>query len=452
MRAGEGGASTDEGAATAGRERQAPHLPDAVRARVLALAADELGALPAEEVPATLRPFARFTPSRRARLAAVPLGAALDTDPMFRQRVAARVRTALPDVAAAVEAGTLLPATPPADVAALAYLLRPPGWIGYVEQAAADLEQATARVQADEREALVGALRAQVGAERETARAETERLRGEIAVMREEADDLRRRLREALEQARRAERAAAQGIEDAVQARASEAAATSVAEAEARRARGRLAEATATLESVRRTAREGRGADELRLRVLLDTLLGAARGLRRELGLPPVQDRPADAFSAEQDVVAPLGAVSSRGLTEDSPALLDALLGAPKVHLVVDGYNVTKGAYGTLPLEAQRLRLLAGLATLAAQTHAEITCVFDGAERPTALAAPSPRGVRLLFSAGGETADELIRRLVRAEPPGRPVVVVSSDREVADGVRRAGARPLPSIALARRLG
>jgi predicted RNA-binding protein with PIN domain len=57
----------------------------------------------------------------------------------------------------------------------------------------------------------------------------------------------------------------------------------------------------------------------------------------------------------------------------------------------------------------------------------------------------------VLFSSEGETADELIRRLVRAEPPGRPVVVVSSDREVADGVLQSGARPLPSTLLLRRL-
>ena len=50
--------------------------------------------------------------------------------------------------------------------------------------------------------------------------------------------------------------------------------------------------------------------------------------------------------------------------------------------------------------------------------------------------------MRVLFSRKGETADELIRRLVRAEPAGRPVVVISSDREVADGVRRHGAYPL----------
>lgn len=55
------------------------------------------------------------------------------------------------------------------------------------------------------------------------------------------------------------------------------------------------------------------------------------------------------------------------------------------------------------------------------------------------------------FSRTGETADELIRRMVRAEPEGRPLVVVSTDREVAEGVRKAGARPVASILLLNRL-
>jgi predicted RNA-binding protein with PIN domain len=59
--------------------------------------------------------------------------------------------------------------------------------------------------------------------------------------------------------------------------------------------------------------------------------------------------------------------------------------------------------------------------------------------------------VRVLFSAPGEPADDVIRRLVAAEPEGRPVAVVSSDREVADDVRRAGAHAVPSDLLLRRL-
>ncbi len=59
------------------------------------------------------------------------------------------------------------------------------------------------------------------------------------------------------------------------------------------------------------------------------------------------------------------------------------------------------------------------------------------------------RGVRVLFSEPGSTADALIGRLVRAEPPGRCVVVVSSDAEVAGAARRAGAWPVASDALLR---
>src|SRR5690606_22701548 len=123
-----------------------------------------------------------------------------------------------------------------------------------------------------------------------------------------------------------------------------------------------------------------------------------------------------------------------RAMAADDPARLDQLLALPQVHLIVDGYNVTKLGYGDLDLEQQRNRLASELARLAAQTGAETTLVFDGSDRVPGLPVGS-RGVRVLFSRKGHTADELIRRLVRAEPDGRPVVVISSDREVADGVR-----------------
>jgi predicted RNA-binding protein with PIN domain len=140
----------------------------------------------------------------------------------------------------------------------------------------------------------------------------------------------------------------------------------------------------------------------------------------------------------------------ARALEADDPARLDQLLALPKAHLVVDGYNVTKRGFGDVSLEQQRSRLVSSMGALAAQNGIEVTVVFDGAEKMVALPSP-PRGVRVLFSRKGETADELIRQLVRAEPLGRPVVVISSDREVADGVRRHGAYPLSSDSLLRRL-
>ena len=51
----------------------------------------------------------------------------------------------------------------------------------------------------------------------------------------------------------------------------------------------------------------------------------------------------------------------------------------PRARLIVDGYNVSKTAWPTSSLEAQRIRLLSGLAPLVARTGAETTVVFDAA-------------------------------------------------------------------------
>ena len=199
-----------------------------------------------------------------------------------------------------------------------------------------------------------------------------------------------------------------------------------------------------------RRAKEARAVDDARLWLLLETIGQAAVGLRRELALDPTDRLPADYVAEAHGDQPGAPAAAARALDADDPARLDQLLALPKAHLVVDGYNVTKRGYGEMSLEQQRNRLITGLGGIAAQTGDEVTVVFDGAERVHGLP-PAPRGVRVLFSRKGETADELIRRLVRAEPAGRPVVVVSSDREVADGVRRHGAYPLGADSLVRRL-
>jgi predicted RNA-binding protein with PIN domain len=133
--------------------------------------------------------------------------------------------------------------------------------------------------------------------------------------------------------------------------------------------------------------------------------------------------------------------------------LVDEVLAVPGVHLIVDGYNVTKLGYPALTLEDQRARLIGGLGALAARSGgAEVTCVFDATASPgRTIVTGSPRGIRVLFSAWGELADQLIVRLAAAEPAGRPVVVVTNDREVIDAVRRGGAETLPSAALLGRL-
>ena len=58
----------------------------------------------------------------------------------------------------------------------------------------------------------------------------------------------------------------------------------------------------------------------------------------------------------------------------------------------------------------------------------------------------------MLFSPVGEIADTVIISLAEHEPTGRPVAVISSDRAVADAVRRRGAHPLPSSVLLAWMG
>ena len=187
----------------------------------------------------------------------------------------------------------------------------------------------------------------------------------------------------------------------------------------------------------------------LRARLLLDTLLDTAQGLRRELALPAVEGSPADAVEAH---VAEQGSRSRSGhgsLASDDPALLEQLLALPRAHMIVDGYNVTKTGWPELSLERQRDRLLAGLAPLVARCGAEVTVVFDAADTRERPVVNRPRGVRVLYSPAGVIADDVIRELVAAEPQGRPLVVVSSDNEVAKDVVRAGARAMAAGSLTR---
>lgn len=444
------GAADDGAELPAAPESLDQPLPEAVRARVVALAADGLAALPDEDVPGPLRPFKRFTPGRRGRLGATPIAAALERDPAFRQRIGDRVRDGLPDLAAALDRGAAPSAADPLDVAAAAFLLRPAGWVRLVTAAGEAVQRSEAVSEGAQAAEAARRLGEQLAAVRAQARADLERLRGELDATRAEAADLRRRLREAQDVARRAQAQAGQAGAAAEQERSRATAGLARADAEQRRLRSRLVAAEAALETARRSARDGRALADARARLLLDTVIESAQGLRRELALPAPEVRPGDLVDAVVPEPPGVADVPVRARDAEHPELLDQLVLLPGVHVVVDGYNVTKSGYGALPLEAQRQRLTTGLASLAAQSSAEVTCCFDGAEVgpvPTA----TPRGVRVLFSRAGESADELIGRLVRAEPPGRPVVVVSSDREVADGASRAGARAVPAVALLRRL-
>jgi len=428
-----------------------PTLPEAVRQRITVLVAAALPALPAEETPVPLRRVARFAPHRRARLGGPVIASQLAADPLFRQRISGRIATDAGDLGAAVAGGMAPAAADPVEVAALAYLVRPTGWRELIEAAGESVraEADVAAIAGQIRDAEQRAARAEH--DRAVARVEADKLRDELARVREELGQVREEARTASRALRELHAAHKRTADLLATEKGRAAKVTADHEAEVRRLKTRLAEAESAAVSGKQSARDARAADETRLWLLLETIGQAASGLRRELALGPADKLPADVVAdAAADRPGALERSRPRAQDTDDPGRLDQLLALPRAHLIVDGYNVTKRGFAEMSLEQQRKRLITGLGGIAAQTGDEVTVVFDGAERVHGLP-PAPRGVRVLFSHKGDTADELIRQLVRGEPAGRPLVVISSDREVADGVRRHGAYPMGADSLLRRL-
>ncbi len=421
-------------------------LSEPARQRLLTIVADVLGRLPPEQVPAALRPVARFTPAKRVRLGGALLSAALDADDEFRERVADVVAESSAQLAEAVRRGEPTTASDPLDTSVVAYLLRADGWRQAIADANARWAAQRQETGAEVARAELTRLRTEIGELRAQLRGEPARIKDAVvAALDEQASelfDLRRQLRNRSTELQAVQRRLDDTLAELADAQSRLAAADAARDAEARRARGRIAELERTIESVRRENRAERDVDEARLWLLVDTVTEAAAGIRRELSLTAPDVRPADTVSA--------AAAREPRRSVGDPAGLDRLLALPHAHLIVDGYNVTKTGYGELALADQRTRLLGALAALAGRSGAEITVAFDGGERPPALPA-TPRGIRVLFSAPDEIADDLIRRLVAAEPPGRPTIVVTSDHQVQRDIQRAGAWAVPSDVLLARV-
>ncbi len=395
-------------------------LPVAVRTRVLTLVADVLPDVP--QLPAALRKVAGFAPARRARLGGQAITAGL-ADEDLRARIAHQVSVRRQDELVALRDGTMHDAL---EAAALDWLVRPQGWTRRLDTSVSQVEEHAAQQQ----EVVAQAKEERWQQRAEQAEAELRDLRAsyrqQVEGYKAEVSQLRRKLGEA--------RAKRRDVDEETLA-AAHAAEVERLEAEARQGRrgGRAEKEQATA----------------RTRVLLDTILDATAGLRRELALPPATSSPGE--RVEESLAAP-DVPGPRAVPDVGPALLEQYLALPRARLVVDGYNVSMGAWSASSLEAQRTRLLTAMAPLVARTGAETTVVFDGADADTRPPTSQPRGVKVLFSPKGVIADEVIGQLVEAEPRGRVVLVVSDDREVQARCQHAGARAVASASLVGLLG
>jgi predicted RNA-binding protein with PIN domain len=120
--------------------------------------------------------------------------------------------------------------------------------------------------------------------------------------------------------------------------------------------------------------------------------------------------------------------------------------------ILIDGHNLI----GQLPMLSLRdpndeEQLVGLLRSYQARTGKEITVIFD---HGGVFALPTRRHhgrVEVLFAPYGSTADGVIARRVRRSRNPRGLVVVTSDRDLADKVTRHGARVRSSGAFASEL-
>ena len=112
---------------------------------------------------------------------------------------------------------------------------------------------------------------------------------------------------------------------------------------------------------------------------------------------------------------------------------------------LVDGNNVMAQRVGWHRDKPRARRtLMDELAHFARLRRVTVTVVFDGAPERHFDDGASYQGIRVFYSERGSNADERIKQLVENSRERRTLIVVTSDRALADYVRRCGAQNLRS--------
>jgi uncharacterized protein len=112
------------------------------------------------------------------------------------------------------------------------------------------------------------------------------------------------------------------------------------------------------------------------------------------------------------------------------------------VHLLIDGYNFARRGvlarlFDSSDLETGRRLLLERLSEYKKTRRMRITVVFDGTSGISLSREKDLyKGIEVVYSRQGETADEVIIGVLRRRPPG--LMVVTSDRAIIDEAKRHG--------------
>ena len=118
------------------------------------------------------------------------------------------------------------------------------------------------------------------------------------------------------------------------------------------------------------------------------------------------------------------------------------------IHIIIDGYNLIRQSNTFYEFDHQDIQLgrdvlLDMLAEYKNIKHHRITVVFDGTYAQSFMNRKNKtKGINVLFSRRGETADTVIKRMALQEK--EKALVVSSDREIADFASLQGSATVSS--------
>ena len=113
------------------------------------------------------------------------------------------------------------------------------------------------------------------------------------------------------------------------------------------------------------------------------------------------------------------------------------------VHYLLDGYNIIKQTpglnRGTLEEQRQALLHWINIDRPQGSVHNSVTVVFDGKEE---FFSSYTEGVAKVFFSKGQSADDLIKKMIEQSTAKKSWVVVSNDKDIKFYVRALGAHVL----------
>jgi hypothetical protein len=118
------------------------------------------------------------------------------------------------------------------------------------------------------------------------------------------------------------------------------------------------------------------------------------------------------------------------------------------MHIIIDGYNLIRQSdelrrCERFSLEDGRNALIRSVSLYKKQKGHKMTVVFDGWQGgPIEEERDKLSGIDVIYSRKGEKADEVIKRI--AQERAEKIVVVTSDRDIADFVSRRGGTAISS--------